>query len=70
MTIAVGVGKVKGGNSVRGRGVKRAELQRARRSSFLDTLDSSIQQRYRAAFCALKNTRSSHKPAIDMDSGL
>ena len=36
----------------------------------LEPAGSSIKQQYRTAFCALKHTRSSYKPAIYMDSGL
>ena len=63
---AVGNGKVKGGSgSVLGDGIKRAEPQRERDGgdSFLATTDS-IRQQHRTAFCALKHTRSSCKPAI------
>ena len=75
LALAVGDVKVRGGSSsVWGAGIKRAELRRERDGgdSFLDTVDSSIQQIYlhRTAFCALKHTRSSYKPAIYMDSGL
>ena len=53
--------------------MKRAGAQRERDGgdSFLDTTDSSIEQEYRKAFCALKHTRSSYKQAIcHVDSGL
>ena len=53
-------------------GLKRAELQRERDGgvSFLDTVDSGIQQQYRTAFWVLNHKRSSYKPAIYIDSGL
>ena len=71
--LAVGSGKVRGGRgSVLGEGVKRAGSQREQdgRNSFLDTTDTSIKQQYRKVFCALNHTHSSHKPAINVDSGL
>ena len=71
--LAVTSGKLMGGRgSVFGEGVKRAGSQRERDGGdyFLATTDTSIKQQYRTAFCALKHTRSSYKPAIYMDSGL
>ena len=74
LALAAGSSKVRGGSSrVWEEGVKKAEPQRERDSgdSFLATTDGSIKQQYRPAFCALKHTRSSCKPAIYyMDSGL
>ena len=73
LTLAVGSGKLMGGRgSVLGKGVKRAGSQKERDGgdSFLATTDTSIKQQYRTAFCALKHTRISYKPAIFMDSGL
>ena len=67
VALAVEIGKVRGGNiSVWGRRLKRAELQTERDGgdSFLDAADSSIEQQYRIAFCALKYTRSTTEPAI------
>ena len=57
---------------MRGRGIIRAEPQRERYGgdSFLATTDRSIKQQYHTAFCVLKHTRSSYKPASYMDSGL
>ena len=72
LDLAVGSGKLKGGRgSVLGEGVKRAGSQRERDggNSFPATTDS-IRQQHRTAFCALKHTSSSYKPAIYMDSGL
>ena len=72
LALAVGSGKLKGGRgSVPGEGVKRAGSQRERDggNSFPATTDS-IRQQHRTAFCALKHTSSSYKPAIYMDSGL
>ena len=70
---AVGSGKLKGGSgSVSGEGMKRAGPQRERDGgdSFLATADS-IRQQHRAAFCALKHTRSCHKVALYyVNSGL
>ena len=71
--LAVGSGKLMGGRgNVFGEGVKRAGSQRERDGgdSFLATIDTSIKQQYRTAFCALKHTRSKYKSAIFMDSGL
>ena len=72
-TLAVGSGKGRGGSSsVWEEGVKRAGPQRERDGgdSFPATADS-IEQQYRTAFCALKHTRSSYKPATYyVDSGL
>ena len=54
--------------------VKRAGPQQGERDSedpFHATTDSSIKQHYSIAFCALKHTRSSYKPALFyVDSGL
>ena len=52
--------------------MKRAVSQREQdgRDSFLDTIDISIKQQYRAVFCALNHTRSSYKPDIYVGSGL
>ena len=38
--------------------------------TLLGTTDSIIGQLHRTTLCALKHTRSSHYPAIDLDSGL
>ena len=61
-----------GKGSVLGEGVRRAGSQREQNGgdAFPDTTDTSIRQQYRTAFCALKHTRSSYEPAINMDSGL
>ena len=69
LALAVGDVKVRGGSSsVWGAGIKRAELRRERDGgdSFLDTVDSSIQQIYlhRTAFCALKHTRRGWKAVM------
>ena len=72
LALAVGIGKGRGGSSsVREEGVKRAGPQRERDGGdfFLATTDS-IKQQYRTAFCALKHTRGSYKPAIYVDIGL
>ena len=72
LALEVGSGKVRGGSSSDWEeGVKMAGSQREQDGgdSFLATADS-IKQQYRTAFCALKHTRSSYKPAIYMDSGL
>ena len=64
---------VRGGNSgVWGDGVTRTGLQEERdgENSLLATTDRSTRQQYRATFCTFKNTRSSYKPAIYLDSGL
>ena len=48
------------------------ELQREedRSDSLLGATDSSVDQQHRTTFCASKrDARSSHKPAIFMDSG-
>ena len=68
--LAVGSGKVRdGSSSVFGGGVKRAGPQRERDG--VDSTTDSIRQQHRTAFCALKHTRSSYKPAIYyVDSGL
>ena len=70
---AVGSGKLKGGGgSGLGEGMKRAGPQRERDGgdSSLATTDS-ITQQHPTAFCALKHTRSSYKPAVYyVDSGL
>ena len=71
LALAVGSGKVRGGRgSFLGDG-KRAgsQSERGGGDSFLATADS-IKQQYRTAFCAMKHTRSSYKPAIYMDRGL
>ena len=39
------------------------------RQPFPGTAHSSIDQQHRTIFCALKDARSSYKPAIFMDSG-
>ena len=73
LALAARSGKVRGGSStVWEQGVKRAEPQRERDGgdSFLATTDGSIKQHNRTAFCELKHTGSSYKPAIYMDSGL
>ena len=74
MALAVGSSKVRcGSSSVWEEGVKRAVPQRERDSGdpFLATTDGSTKQQYRTAFCGLKHTRSSYKPAIYfMDSEL
>ena len=59
------------GASVWEEDVRRAGPQRDQDGgeSFLATTDS-IRQQYRTAFCALKHTRSTYKPAIYVDSGL
>ena len=62
LPFAVGSGNVSGGNNVFGGGGEREvkTTERARRwDSFLDTVDSSIEQQYRTAFCGLEHTRSS-----------
>ena len=72
LALVVGSGKVGGGSCiVLGEGVMRAGAQRERDGgdSSLATTDS-IWQQYRTAFCALKHTRSSYKPAIYVDGGL
>ena len=63
---------LKVGEVVFGVGVKRTGSQKKRdgRDSFLATTDTSTTQQYRTAFCALKHTRSSYKPATFTDSGL
>ena len=55
-----------GRGSVWGERVKRAGSQRERDGgdSSPATTDTSIKQQYRSAFCALKHTRSSCKPAL------
>ena len=52
--------------------MKRAGSQRERDGgdAFANTTESSIRQQHRTTFCALKHTRSSYKPTINMDSGL
>ena len=73
LDLAVGSGKLEGGRGGGlGEGVKRAGPQRERDGgdSFVATTDS-IRHQHRTAFCALKHTRSSYKPAIYyVDSGL
>ena len=73
LAFAVGGGKVRVGSSgVGGKGMYRAEPPREQDGgdTFLDTTDSSLRQQYRTAFCTLKYTRSSYKPAIYVDDGL
>ena len=73
LDLAVEKGKVRGGRgSVFGEGVKRAAGQREQDGgdAFRDTTDSSMRQQQRTAFCALKDTRSRYKSAINVDSGL
>ena len=52
-------------------GGRATERERDSGDPFLATTDGSIKQQYRTAFCGLKHTRSSYKPAIYyMGSGL
>ena len=76
--LALAVGGVKvsvcggGTGRVLGEGVKRAGAQKEQDGGdyFPATIDSSIKQLHRTAFCSLKHTRNSYKPAIYKDSGL
>ena len=70
--LAVGSGKGRGGSSsVWEEAVKGAGPQKERDGGgYFPATADSIKQQYRTAFCALKQTRSSYKPAIYVDSGL
>ena len=72
LALAVGSGKLKGGRGGGfGEGVKRAEPHREQDGGeYFPATTDRIKQQYRTAFCALKHTRSSYKPAIYMDIGL
>ena len=72
-TLAVGSGKGRGGSrsSVWEEAVKGVGPQKERDGGgYFPATADSIKQQYRTAFCALKHTRKSYKPAIYVDSGL
>ena len=60
-----------GSSSMFGEGLDDLGVQREQdgREAFPGMTNSSIDQQHRTTFCALKHARSSHKPAIFMDSG-
>ncbi|CAM9529130.1 unnamed protein product, partial [Laminaria digitata] len=73
--LAVGDFRVKGkesngsSSSMLGEGLEKVELQRKQGGRFPGTTNSSIDQQHRTTFYALKQARSSYKPAIFMESG-
>ena len=62
--------KYSGSNIIAGEGVERVEFQRKRdgKEDFPGTTHSSKDQQHRTTFYAVKDVRSSYKPALFMDS--
>ena len=52
-----------------GLGMVGVQREQYGKEAFPGTTNSSMSQQHRTTFCALKDARSSYKPAIFMDSG-
>ena len=55
---------------MKGLGLERVQMQKDGRETLPGTTDSSFGRLHLTTLCALKHARSSHYPAMSVDSGL